>query len=70
MIIPTEARATIAAYREGRTEKQFIADMWARRVAEHPCKRKARGEWPMKAAVAEPPVSNVTPIRKKRSNGG
>lgn len=36
MIPPTEARATMAAYREGRTLEQFISDMWERRAAEHP----------------------------------
>lgn len=46
MIIPTEARATLAAYRVGRTEKQFIADMWDRRRTEHPGRSKATGKWP------------------------
>lgn len=46
MIVPTESRATIAAYRVGRTEKQFIADMWDRRRTEHPGKKKATGKWP------------------------
>lgn len=61
-MIPENARATIAAYREGKTEKQFLDYMWLRRRAEHPGRIKASGSWPITRAEQ---ITNVTPIKKK-----
>jgi hypothetical protein len=48
MIIPTENRATMCAFREGRSLDQFLNDMWERRAVEHPRETRAKGAWPFK----------------------
>ncbi|HCE08742.1 MAG TPA: hypothetical protein DEQ40_09115 [Oxalobacteraceae bacterium] len=68
--IPTEARATLAAYRLGRTEAQFLRDMWCRRRVEHPGRVKSTGQWPPtcrtdKGFVLRDPNDNVMPIKRK-----
>lgn len=63
MIIPTEARATLAAIRYGKTEAEYRADIWKRRLTEHPTKQRSRWNWPIKWAEAA--ASNVTPIKRK-----
>lgn len=66
MIISEEARATLAAIREGLTEQQYVDAIWARRVAAQPSKKRPRWKFPLlKAAAAKP--SNVTAIRKART---
>jgi hypothetical protein len=45
-IIPTEARATIVALREGTTEDKFLDYIWEKRAMEHPRETRARGAWP------------------------
>lgn len=64
MIISTENRATMAAYREGRTLEEYLSDIWPRRVAEHPPTprvKRRRMKFPLQANV-----SNVTPIKRVR----
>lgn len=63
-IIPTEARATMLALREGLSADQFVDEMWRRRVAEHPCQPKAKGRWP--ALIYSKP-DNVTILAKRRA---
>lgn len=63
MIIPTEARATMAAYREGRTLEEYLSDIWARRVAEHPPAprvKRRRMKFPLQAKA-----SNVKPFKQR-----
>lgn len=65
MIIPTEARATLAAIREGLTEREYIDAIWARRVATQPSKKRPRWKFPLLQPATKP--SNVTAIRKART---
>lgn len=69
MIISTENRATMAAYREGRTAEQFLDDMWQRREAESPRDAKSGAGWPYQSAMAAAAAGNVTrlPAPKKAS---
>jgi hypothetical protein len=46
MIIPTEARATMQVYREGRTLEQFLDHVWERRDDKQSGPKKAKGKWP------------------------
>lgn len=46
MIISTENRATMMAYRKGRSLEEFLGDMWERREAEKPREAKPSGAWP------------------------
>jgi hypothetical protein len=45
-IIPTEARATIVALREGTTEDKFLDYIWEKRAMEYPRESRSRGAWP------------------------
>lgn len=74
MIIPTENRATMKAYRVGLSEKQFISLMWKRRRVENPGPTKPRGKWPptcrtLKGFLLKSEPNNVTQIIKVRANG-
>lgn len=64
MIPPTEARATMAAYREGISLDKYLDDMWERRAAEHPplprVKRR-RMAFPLQARA-----DNVKVFRKRK----
>lgn len=65
MIIPTEARATLAVLAEGKSPVEFVAAIWKLRQKEHPILkgRKPRGQWPIVRAQDLP--LNVTAIRRK-----
>ncbi len=66
MIVPTEDRATMAAYREGRTLDQFLDDMWQRREAETPRAAKSAPDgWPYRAALTAA-AGNVTHLQPKK----
>ena len=62
-IVPTENRATMAAYREGRSIDQFLDDMWQRRFAENPCVTKSTGTWPFRRLESQ--TATVTQLRAK-----
>lgn len=75
MQIPTESRATMLALRAGRTEKQFLAEIWSRRAAENPAQAKQakpRGKWPQSCrtpkgfVLPDYTITNVTPIGKRK----
>lgn len=66
MIIPTEARATMVALRQGRTLAQFLDEMWSRRRAEKPPGRiTSKGKWPFNRD-AQTDTNNVTEIRPRK----
>ena len=61
-IISTENRATMQAYREGRSLEDYLTEMWDRRATEHPRTDKSVGKWPCQI-YAKAKDSNVTSIR-------
>lgn len=68
MIIPEEARATMAAYREGLTLAAYLDFMWLRRAAENPPAprlRRHKWNWP----VGKRKSATVTNIKSKRGAG-
>lgn len=77
MMITTENRATMQAYRHGRSLEAFLDDMWARRAVEHgdrvdgaPEKTFGSDGWPnlgntMRRLLARETAAAATPIRRK-----
>ena len=73
MNIPQEGRATMCAYRAGRTEAKFLDEMWERCYPEEVAMR-ATGKWPMLqgAQLAEPAISdpaNTKPVKVTKIRG-
>ena len=64
MIIPDEARRTLAILAEGKTPAAYVAEIWRLRAKEKPVLRgkRSRGQWPIMRA--EMPA-NVMKFRKK-----
>lgn len=63
MIIPSENRATMKAYRNGRSIDRFLDDMWERREREIPRAAQSIGSWPFVRAEHQ---DNVTSIKQRR----
>jgi len=72
MQIPTEARATMAAIRDGKSLESYLDDVWERRTASQTPVQPSTGAWPYQSQEAVRDAlnasgTNVEPIRKKRS---
>ena len=69
MIVPTEGRATMKAYHEGKSIDEYLDDIWARRRHEWGHAPSSGGGWPYRSmdAIREASQSNVQPIKKRKS---
>lgn len=66
-MIPSEARATMKAYREGRSLEQFLTEMWDRRATEKPLIVQivavSVGQWPIGSKA--PTDITVTKLKQR-----